>query len=304
MENFYISQTTPNIPSLISQYFLPSSRNESPTVIIPTDPMDSGTLTATISVYELLASENIYISTNGSSLPVILTFPAIDQVMSLFIDRVQGSIRAWNIGYDGTGLYNIISPDVVKNGGPDVVALTPSSSPPSIGNQLLKFYLMLKPYGETPQAYTFFYDQPIPDGEPAPNSGAFVVTSPVMNFTFTGLATGVKPNTLVVVDASPPISTRAILNLPSGLNLWTALYGTSTLGTVPIVTNTIVLTNQCSSSVSFLTVPGVGNITIPGTNEYVLTPKTSVQLWVKFTQKTSTSATCQIVFGTTAFFTV
>ena len=303
MENFYISQTTSNLPSLISQYFLPSARNESPTVITPTDSTGSGTLSATISIYELLASENIYISTNGSDLPVILTFPAVDQVKDLFIGRVQGSIRSWNIGYDGTGLYNIVSPDVLKNGGPDVVALTPSLSPPSIGNQLVKLYVMLKPYTTSPQEYTFFYDQPIPDGEPAPNCGAFVVTSPLMNFTFAGIATGVKPNTLVIVDASPPISSRAALNLPSGLNLWTALYGTAALGTVPIVTNTIVLTNQCSSSVSFLTVPGVGNITIPGTNEYVLTPKTSVQLWVKFTQKTRTSATCQIAFGSTVLFT-
>jgi hypothetical protein len=303
MENFYISPITSNIPSLISQYFLPSARNESPTVIIPTDPTGSGTLTATISIYELLASENIYISTNGSDLPVVLTFPAVDQVRSLFIDRVQGSVRTWNIGYDGTGLYNIVSPDVLKNGGPDFVALTPSSSPPSIGNGLVKLYVMLKPYSASPQEYTFFYDQPIPDGEPAPNCGAFVVTSPIINFTFAGLATGVKPNTLVIVDASPPISSRAALNLPSGLNLWTALYGTAALGTVPIVTNTIVLTNQCSSSVSFLTVPGAGNITIPGTNEYVLTPKTSVQVWAKFTQKTSTSATCQIAFGPTVVFT-
>lgn len=304
MEDFYISQTTSNIPSLISQYFLPSAKNESPSVIIPTDPTGSGILTGTISVYDLLGSENLYISTNGSSLPVILTFPEVDQVMDLFINRVQGSVRTWNIGYDGTGLYNIVSPDVLKNGGPDFVALTISSSPPVIGNQLLKLYVMLKPYGETFQDYTLFYDQPIPDGEPAPNSGAFVVTSSTMNFSFTGLATGVKPNTLVIVDSANPIGTMATLNLPTGLNLWNALYGTATLGNVPLVTNTIVLTNQCVNSVKLKTVSRVGNITIVGSDEYVLTPKTSVQVWAKFTQKTNTSATCQIAFGETVVFTI
>lgn len=304
MENFYISPTTSNIPSLISQYFLPSARNESPTVIIPTDPMDSGTLTATISVYELLASENLYISTNGSELPVVLTFPAIDQVRELFIDKVQGSVRSWNIGYDGNGLYNIVSPDVLKNGGPDVVALTVSSSPPSIGNQLLKFYLMLKPYGESPQEYTFFYEQPIPDGEPAPNSGAFVVSSPSMNFSFTGLSTGVKPNTLVIVNGPTLLSGRATLSLPTGLNLWTALYGTATLGNLPLVTNTIVLTNQSATSVELHPVGGSGNITTSNGQDYVLYPTSSVEVWAKFTQKTNSSVTCQIGFGQVVNFTI
>jgi hypothetical protein len=191
-----------------------------------------------------------------------------------------------------------VSPDVLKNGGPDYVALTVSSSPPSLGNQLLKFYLMLKPYGQSVQEYTFFYEQPIPDGEPAPNSGAFLVTGLNMIFSFATIATGVKPNTLVIINRSTPLPSVPTLNLPTGLNLWTALYGPAALGPVPLVTN------QCTTSVLFRSVPGSGNITIAGANEYILTPNTSVQLWAKFTQKTKTSATCQILFGETAVFTI
>ena len=140
--------------------------------------------------------------------------------------------------------------------------------------------------------------------DPAPNSGAFVVRSTPINFSFSGLATGVKPNTLVIVNGPTPLNTNCILNLPTGLNLWTSLYGTANIGTVPIVTNTIVIINQSSTSVVFHPVGGTGNITTSDGQDYVLSPKSSVEMWAKFTEKTNSSATCQISFGRVVTFTI
>lgn len=141
-------------------------------------------------------------------------------------------------------------------------------------------------------------------GEPAPNSGAFVLRSTPINFSFNGLATGVKPNTLVIVDGPTPLNTNCILNLQTGLNLWTALYGTDSIGSVPIVTNTIIIINQSSNSVIFHPVSGTGNITTSDGKDYVLAPKSSVEIWAKFTEKTKSSATCQISFGRVVNFTI
>ena len=102
------------IDNKITQFFVPSSRYSSPVVIIPTDPTGSGTLVGNITYGDLIASDNIYINTNGSYDIVILTLPPLSQILDLFQDPVQGSTRSWNIGYDSYGAYNIVSPDVVS----------------------------------------------------------------------------------------------------------------------------------------------------------------------------------------------
>ena len=137
-----------------------------------------------------------------------------------------------------------------------------------------------------------------------PTSGAFVLRSSPINFSFTGLASGVNPNTLVITNGPKPLTTSYVLNLPDGLNLWTALYKTAPLGTVPIVTNTIIITNHSTTPVIFRPVSGSGNITTSDGKEYVLNPKSSVEVWAKFTQKTNSSATCQIFFGRVVTFTI
>jgi hypothetical protein len=137
-----------------------------------------------------------------------------------------------------------------------------------------------------------------------PTSGAFVLRSSPINFSFTGLASGVNPNTLVITSGLKPLSTPYVLNLPDGLNLWTALYKTASLGVVPIVTNTIIITNQSTNAVIFRPVSGSGNITTSDGKEYVLNPKSSVEVWAKFTQKGKSSATCEISFGKVVTFNI
>ena len=102
------------IDNKITQFFVPSSRHSSPVVITPTDPSNSGTLTATITYGDLIASDNIYINTNNGFYSAILTLPPVSQILDLFQDPVQGSTRSWNIGYDTTVNYNIVSPDVIS----------------------------------------------------------------------------------------------------------------------------------------------------------------------------------------------
>jgi hypothetical protein len=138
----------------------------------------------------------------------------------------------------------------------------------------------------------------------SPSSGAFVLQSSPINFSFTGLASGVNPNTLVIINGQKPLTTSCVLNLPDGLNLWTALYKTVGIGTVPIVTNTIIITNQSTTPVIFRPVSGSGNITTSDGKEYTLNPNSSVEVWAKFTQKTKSSATCQISFGRVVSFTI
>lgn len=101
------------IDNRISQYLLPSDRYNSPVLIVPTDPDNSGTLTATITYGDLVASDSIYINTNNSELPVVITLPPVQDIMALFLYPVEGSTRSWNIGYDSFGVYNIVSQDVV-----------------------------------------------------------------------------------------------------------------------------------------------------------------------------------------------
>lgn len=101
------------VDNRISQFFLPSIRYNSPTLILPTDPNNTGTLTATITYGDLIGSDNIFISSNGNYNPVILTLPPKEDIFALFSYPVEGSTRTWNIGYDCNSSYNIVSPDVV-----------------------------------------------------------------------------------------------------------------------------------------------------------------------------------------------
>lgn len=101
------------VDNRISQYFLPSARYNSPVVIVPTDPTNSGTLTATITYGDLVASDSIFINSNNQYLPSIITLPPIEDILALFSYPIEGSTRSWNIGYDSAFHYNIVSPDVV-----------------------------------------------------------------------------------------------------------------------------------------------------------------------------------------------
>jgi hypothetical protein len=305
VNSFSVIPATATLNSIVEQFFVPSPQNHSPSVIIPVN--INGTLRATISTQELLASNNLYISTNGSTLDVELAFPPLSDVLNLFIDKVQGSVRSWKIGYDGTGRYNIVSPDVNDDhtGVHLKLFVVPQSTP------LIYFNLELYPYSTSspPQAYNFYYLSPT-DGEQPPNSGAFVITSTSMTFSFNGIATGVKPNTLAIVDKTPPVVANPVtLTLPTGLNLWTALYGSSALGNVPFTTNTIIITNQSVNNVQFQSAGVIGsNITISGASgspqTYTLASKASVTVYAKFTSKSTTAATCQIAFVSPVTFTI
>lgn len=115
-QNFSINSNTiesDRLDNRITQYFHPSARYNSQVVVIPTDPTESGVLTATLTYGDLIGSDNIFINTNGSELPVILTLPPVEDIFALFSYPVEGSMRTWNIGYDSFGTYNIVSPDVV-----------------------------------------------------------------------------------------------------------------------------------------------------------------------------------------------
>lgn len=100
------------VDNRITQYFIPSARYNSPVVIRPTDPTNSGILTATLTYGDLVASDNIFISTDASELPVVITLPQREDIFALFSYPVEGSTRSWNIGSDCYSTYNIVSPDV------------------------------------------------------------------------------------------------------------------------------------------------------------------------------------------------
>ena len=125
----------------VKQFFLPSARYNSHVVVTPIDD-GSGVLTANLTYGDMISSDSIFINTNNSELPVVVTLPPLQDIMALFLYPVQGSTRSWNIGYDCFGTYNIVSPDVVY---PPTVPVQLFQIPQSV--DLVCMTLCIYPYG-------------------------------------------------------------------------------------------------------------------------------------------------------------
>jgi hypothetical protein len=154
-QKFSINSNTIEIDRVdnrITQYFSPSARYNSPIVVTPTDPTESGVLKATLTYGDLIGSDSIFINTNGSELEVVITLPPVEDIFALFSYPIEGSTRSWNIGYDCGGVYNIVSPDVINYNG-NLVQLF--QNPQCIS--LISMTIMINPYGDPyPQDYGLF----------------------------------------------------------------------------------------------------------------------------------------------------
>jgi len=282
---FLLTNPDTNLSSIVEHFFIPTPKNFA--VINPTDPLETGTLSAVIPIEYLSNHENISIITENSSIPILLTLPPVHEILELFTNYHLGAVRSWTIYTDNTCL-KIVSPDVTCNDLP--LTISPSTS-------LFKLYINLPPYSKCIplQPYDLRYSN-LSGSNHCPCPGVFTLT-PTSTFSFAGVS---KSKIITIIDECQFVDNNSVtLTLPSTMDLLTSLYGSVNMGSVPFVTDTITIINESGSSIQFVTVTGDGQFTVTDSIP-LLASKQAVRLNVKYISTT----TAQINFAPVMPFTI
>jgi hypothetical protein len=241
-----------------------------------------------VSLCQLSSASNIYIT--GPNAPITLTLPSNSELSKLFTNPVKGSLTDWYIfpNTSGPGVNNI------------TITLTNPSGAESVTLAGASMYKLAMQVSDDPIAFDLHWIaynnsvvMPVPFVQTVTNA------STMLQWQYLNAGTAYPPSLLLSGSLSGPLS----LALDNGLNLWNKLFGSSSMPSAgSVYYGDIVIINNTNNTVTLSSTVSnpSGVISIIGGPVAVAT-KACVQLKVKFSAKTTSSATAQVIANVLAF---
>lgn len=251
--------------------------------------IDLGVSTSyTLSLSQLSSANNIYIT--GPNAPITLTLPSNTDLSKLFTNPVKGSLTYWYIfpNTSGPGVNNI------------TITLTNPSGAESVTLSGASMYKLAMQVSDNPIAFDLHWIaynnsvvMPVPFVQTVTNA------STTLQWQYLNAGTAYPPSLLLNGSLSGPLS----LALDNGLNLWNKLFGSSSMPSAgSVYYGDIVITNNTNNTVTLSSTiaNSKGVITIIG-GPVAVSTKACVELKVKFSAKSTSSATAQVIANVLAF---